>query len=81
MLLLVGVERCHEIDAIQGKRADTAAIHREETAGKSCIDCHINLVHRKVLGAETFKREAWNRMVETDFGLKEGDAAARFGVP
>ncbi|MEW8561443.1 MAG: NapC/NirT family cytochrome c, partial [Candidatus Thiodiazotropha sp.] len=40
--------RCHVLEAIQGKRADTNAIHLEETDGKSCIDCHINLVHRKV---------------------------------
>jgi nitrate/TMAO reductase-like tetraheme cytochrome c subunit len=73
-------KRCHELEAIEGKRADTAAIHREETAGKSCIDCHINLVHRKVPGEETFKRDAWNRMVEEEFGLKEGEAAARFGA-
>lgn len=73
--------RCHELESIQGKRADTAAIHREETDGKSCIDCHINLVHRKVPGEETFKREAWNRMVEEEFGLEEGEAAARLGAP
>ena len=40
--------RCHELAAIQGKRANTAAIHQEETEGKTCIDCHQNLVHRKV---------------------------------
>lgn len=68
--------RCHELEAIQGKRADTAAIHREETAGKSCIDCHMNLVHRKVPGEDTFKPEAWNRMVEEEFGLRAGTAAA-----
>ena len=73
-------KRCHELEAIQGKRADTAAIHREETAGKSCIDCHINLVHRKVPGEETFKADAWNRMVEKEFGLQEGEAAALLGA-
>jgi nitrate/TMAO reductase-like tetraheme cytochrome c subunit len=66
--------RCHELEAIQGKRADTAAIHLEETEGKSCIDCHINLVHRKVPSQETFKRDAWNRMVEEEFGLEPGAA-------
>ncbi|CRI63532.1 NapC-like tetraheme cytochrome c [Thiocapsa sp. KS1] len=66
--------RCHTLEAIQGKRADTAAIHREETDGKSCIDCHYNLVHRKVPDESTFKREAWNRMVEEEFGLEPGTA-------
>ena len=68
-------KRCHALDAIQGKRANTAAIHREETEGKSCIDCHQNLVHRKVPSRETFKREAWNQMVEEEFGLEPGQAA------
>lgn len=72
-------KRCHTLEAIQGKRAETAAIHREETAGKSCIDCHINLVHRKVPSQETFKREEWNRMVEEEFGLAPGEAARRLG--
>lgn len=72
-------KRCHALEAIQGKRADTAAIHREESSGKSCIDCHLNLVHRKVPGEEAFKREAWNRMVEEEFGLKEREAAAPMG--
>jgi nitrate/TMAO reductase-like tetraheme cytochrome c subunit len=67
-------KRCHQLEAIQGKRADTLAIHREETAGKSCIDCHINLVHRKVPGERTFKREEWNRMIEMEFGLSAGSA-------
>lgn len=67
--------RCHELSAIQGKRADTAAIHREETQGKTCIDCHYNLVHRKVPDQQTFKREQWNRMVEQEFGLAPGTAA------
>lgn len=67
-------KRCHTQEAIQGKRADTAAIHLEEADGKSCIDCHYNLVHRKVPDASTFKREAWNRMVEEEFGLEPGTA-------
>jgi nitrate/TMAO reductase-like tetraheme cytochrome c subunit len=66
--------RCHQLDAIQGQRADTLAIHLEETVGKSCIDCHINLVHRRVPDEKTFKRKAWNRMVETEFGLEPGSA-------
>jgi len=67
-------QRCHVLEAIQGQRADTAAIHREETQGKTCIDCHQNLVHRQVPSEETFKREAWNRMVEEEFGLLPGTA-------
>jgi nitrate/TMAO reductase-like tetraheme cytochrome c subunit len=66
--------RCHELDAIQGTRANTAAIHQEETEGKTCIDCHFNLVHRKVPDEKTFKREAWNAMVEQEFGLEPGTA-------
>ncbi|MCU7944961.1 MAG: NapC/NirT family cytochrome c, partial [Candidatus Thiodiazotropha sp. (ex Cardiolucina cf. quadrata)] len=65
---------CHVLEAIQGKLADTNTIHREETQGKSCIDCHINLVHRKVPDEQTFKRERWLQMVEEEFGLEPGDA-------
>ena len=67
-------QRCHVLEAIQGKRADTAAIHREETQGKTCIDCHENLVHRHVPSQETFKRAAWNQMIEEEFGLTPGTA-------
>jgi nitrate/TMAO reductase-like tetraheme cytochrome c subunit len=67
-------KRCHALEAIQGKRANTADIHLEETEGKSCIDCHENLVHRKVPSRKTFKRDAWNRMVEEEFGLETGQA-------
>ncbi|MET0069160.1 MAG: NapC/NirT family cytochrome c [Candidatus Thiodiazotropha sp.] len=66
--------RCHVLEAIQGKRADTNAIHLEETDGKSCIDCHINLVHRKVPDEKTFKMDRWQRMVEEEFGLEPGSA-------
>lgn len=66
--------RCHVREAIAGSRADTAKIHREDAEGKSCIDCHINLVHRKVPGEKTFKRDAWNRMIEQEYGLEEGMA-------
>lgn len=68
-------KRCHELEAIQGTRANTAAIHMEETAGKTCIDCHMNIVHRKVPDEKTFKREAWNAMVEQEFDLEPGTAA------
>lgn len=66
--------RCHDQEAIVGKRADTLAIHQEETEGKTCVDCHINLVHRSVPEEATFKREAWNRMVEQEFNLEPGTA-------
>lgn len=70
---------CHELSAIQGKRPDTQAIHRDETKGKSCIDCHYNLVHRQVPDEKTFKREAWNRMIEEEFKLAPGTAAKLLG--
>jgi predicted CxxxxCH...CXXCH cytochrome family protein len=69
-------KRCHVISAIQGKRPDTAQIHLEDAKGKTCIDCHVNLVHRKVPDEKTFKRAAWNAMVEEEFGLEAGAAAA-----
>lgn len=68
--------RCHELAAIQGTRPDTNAIHLEETRGQHCVACHINLVHRPVPGERTFKRDAWNRMVEAEFGLETGAADA-----
>ena len=70
--------RCHELAAIQGSRPDTNAIHLEETDGKHCVSCHINLVHRPVPGERTFKRAAWNQMVEEEFGLEEGEADRLF---
>lgn len=74
-------KRCHVQEAIQGGRAETAAIHREETAGKTCIDCHYNLVHRKVPDERTFKRDAWNRMIEDEFGLEPGMAVKLMAAP
>jgi len=65
---------CHRQEAILGERAHTAAIHREEAEGKTCIDCHTNLVHRAVPDERTFKRAAWNRMIEQEFGLEPGAA-------
>ena len=67
-------KRCHVIPAVLGKRADTAQIHAEDAKGKSCIECHYNLVHRKVPDAKTFKRPAWNAMIEEEFGLAPGTA-------
>jgi nitrate/TMAO reductase-like tetraheme cytochrome c subunit len=66
--------RCHTQEIISGRRADTLEIHREGAEGKTCIDCHINLVHRQVPGKQVFKREAWNRMVEEEYGLEAGTA-------
>lgn len=68
-------KRCHVIDAVMGKRPDTAQIHAEDAKGKTCIDCHYNLVHRKVPDEKTFKQDAWNAMIEEDFGLEPGTAA------
>lgn len=67
-------KRCHVQEAIVGTRAETLAVHRDETKGKTCVDCHINLVHRAVPEKETFKRDAWNRMIEQEFGLEPGAA-------
>lgn len=72
---------CHVQEAILGERANTAAIHREETAGKTCVDCHYNLVHRSVPDERTFKREAWNRMIEEEFGLEPGTADRLLAKP
>ncbi len=66
--------RCHVQDAIIGKRPDTLQIHREDAQGKTCIDCHYNLVHRRVPDEKTFKREKWNRMIEQEFNLEPGTA-------
>lgn len=73
--------RCHHQEAIEGSRGGTAAIHREDAAGKTCVDCHYNLVHRRVPERTTFKREAWNQMVEQEFGLAPGTAARLLGDP
>ncbi|SEH08947.1 Cytochrome c-type protein TorC [Candidatus Venteria ishoeyi] len=68
-------KRCHVQDAINGMRPATQQIHQQETEGKSCIDCHYNLVHRKIPHEKTFKREAWNQMIEQEFKLSPGTAA------
>ncbi|MET0081870.1 MAG: NapC/NirT family cytochrome c [Sedimenticola sp.] len=69
-------KRCHVQEAIVGDRPDTLQIHLEDAKGKSCIDCHYNLVHRKVPSEKTFKRAAWNRMIEEEFKLEPGSAEA-----
>ena len=66
--------RCHNQEAILGTRPDTAAIHGEEAEGKTCVDCHRNIVHREVPAEKTFKRKAWNQMIEKEHGLEPGTA-------
>ena len=61
--------RCHMQEAIIGQRPDTLEIHQQDAKGKTCIDCHYNLVHRQVPSEKTFKRAAWNRIIEEEFGL------------
>jgi nitrate/TMAO reductase-like tetraheme cytochrome c subunit len=67
-------KRCHVKDAIFGERPDTMLIHREDAKDKTCIECHYNLVHRKVPDQSVFKRDEWNRMIEQEFGLQQGSA-------
>jgi len=67
-------KRCHVQEAINGTRPDTLLIHQEDAKGKSCIECHYNLVHRRVPDEKTFKREKWNRMIEQEHGLDPGAA-------
>ena len=69
-------KRCHTKEAIYGERPDTLQIHLEDAKEKTCIECHYNLVHRKVPHEKTFKREAWNAMIEEEFGLEKGTAKA-----
>ncbi|MCP4074974.1 MAG: cytochrome C [Gammaproteobacteria bacterium] len=67
-------KKCHVKEAIYGTRPDTNKIHLEDAKHKSCIDCHYNLVHRRVPHERTFKRAAWNAMIESEFGLEKGTA-------
>ncbi len=67
-------KRCHVKEAIYGDRPDTLQIHLEDARDKTCIDCHYNLVHRKVPHEKTFKPQAWNAMIEQEFGLEKGSA-------
>lgn len=67
-------KRCHVQEAINGTRPDTLLIHQEDAKGKTCIDCHYNLVHRRVPDEKTFKRDKWNRMIEKEYGLDPGAA-------
>jgi len=67
-------KRCHVKEAIVGDRPATRLIHQQDAKDKSCIECHINLVHRKVPDQQTFKRDKWNAMIEREFNLKAGEA-------
>lgn len=67
-------KRCHVKSAIVGSRPDTREIHLVEAKDKTCIQCHYNLVHRKVPDKSVFKRHEWNRMIEEEFGLAPGEA-------
>ena len=67
-------QRCHDPEAILGSRLGTEAVHKEDAKDKTCIECHINLVHRAVPDRKTFKRESWNRMIEEEFDLAAGSA-------
>lgn len=67
-------KRCHNQQAILGSRVGTEAVHKEDAKDKTCVECHINLVHRQVPDERTFKRDAWNRMIEDEFDLTEGSA-------
>lgn len=67
-------KRCHVKEAIYGDRPDTLDIHLEDAKDKTCVECHYNLVHRKVPDKKTFKREKWNAMIEKEFGLEKGTA-------
>ncbi|MCP3663932.1 MAG: cytochrome C [Gammaproteobacteria bacterium] len=67
-------KRCHVKEAIYGTRTDTLQIHLEDAKEKTCIECHYNLVHRKVPHEKTFKRDMWNRMIEEEFDLEKGAA-------
>ncbi|MBL7001044.1 MAG: cytochrome C, partial [Gammaproteobacteria bacterium] len=52
----------------------TLQIHLQDAQQKSCIECHYNIVHRTVPDEKTFKRAAWNEMIEAEFGLEKGSA-------
>ena len=68
---------CHDFESMmpefQKPRARQQHLNAMEV-GQTCIDCHINLVHRKVPERATFRRDAWNRMIEAEFDLAEGAA-------
>lgn len=67
-------KRCHVKQAIYGDRPDTLQIHIEDAKDKTCIECHYNLVHRKIPDEKVFKQDKWNAMIEEEFGLEKGTA-------
>ncbi|MGB5832842.1 MAG: hypothetical protein WBG92_12735 [Thiohalocapsa sp.] len=40
-----------------------------------CLECHYDLVRRKVPYQKTFERGAWNAMVDEETGVEPGAAA------
>jgi nitrate/TMAO reductase-like tetraheme cytochrome c subunit len=66
--------RCHVREAITGSHPLTHEIHMVDAKDKGCVECHYNLVHRKVPHKKTFKRDKWNEMIEKEYNLKPGDA-------
>ncbi len=65
-------KKCHVLEAIMGSRAGIGAVHLDDAAKKdgNCVECHINLVHRYVPGEKVFKKEAWDRMIEEEYGRR-----------
>lgn len=61
---------CHVLDAIMGSRPGIGAVHIDDARKKdgNCIECHMNLVHRYVPGEKVFKRDAWDRMIDEEYG-------------
>ncbi|MDH3975382.1 MAG: NapC/NirT family cytochrome c [Deltaproteobacteria bacterium] len=61
---------CHVLDAILGSRRGIGAVHIDDAMKKdgNCIECHMNLVHRFVPGEKVFKKAAWDRMVDEEYG-------------
>lgn len=81
--------KCHVLDAILGSRPGIGAVHIEDAVkvDGNCIECHMNLVHRFVPGEKVFKREAWDRMIDEEYGKvkpeeeKEEAPKAAAGAP
>lgn len=61
--------KCHVYEAILGSRPGIDDVHSPENReDKSCVECHMNLVHRKVPGEKVFKKDAWDRMIDEQYG-------------
>jgi len=64
-------QKCHVLPAIRGSRPGIDDVHSpDNTEGKSCVECHVNLVHRKVPGEKVFNQERWDRMIDAQYGKK-----------